>query len=118
MTSLLKKKNISPLKKLSKRSEEPVSVPEKYKDPEEMNNFEFTEMLEKSGFIDEKKVLNFNVEKYYNNILTMKSAQSDETEALKKTFKMRVKEKNDKNKMPWERARDNGENIIKAPVIS
>jgi len=46
VTTLLKKKIISPLKKLSKKNSEPVVVPVK-KEPEEMNNFEFTEMLEK-----------------------------------------------------------------------
>jgi len=48
----------------------------------------------------------------------MKTVEDEETAVLRKTFKRRVKEKNDKNKLPWERARDNGENIIKEPIIS
>ena len=83
-----------------------------------MNNFEFTEMLSKTGFIDQKQVLNFNLDKYYDGILAKKSAETSEAVQLKREFKRRVKEKRDKNKMPWERARDNGENIIKEPVIS
>ena len=42
-----------------------------------MNNFEFTELIEKNGLIDKANILNFDVDGYYQMILNKKSEKEE-----------------------------------------
>ena len=71
----MKRDNIVPvgLRKTKAEAVLPPQVKKVEKTPSQMNNFEFTEMLQKTGFINQKQVLTFNLDKYYDDILNKKS---------------------------------------------
>ena len=72
---------------------------------EDTNLYALEQKLKRQGMIEQDKILNLDIDNYYNSILNKQSVTEMENMERIKLFKMKVKERKENLKLPFEKNR-------------